>query len=185
MFLAIMVQHGGMIDQMSPPELLTTGQAAALLGSSRQHVVDLCERGEIPYLTTGTHRRLRSCDVVAFAGHGSAGDRLTRDQLRSLWLHRAVAGRVALDPVSVLNLARANSERLLRIHPTGGTAQWLGQWQKIIDQGPEAVMDTLTSRSQLAVDLRQSSPFARVLTEAERQSVLRAFRRYWLQVVAG
>jgi excisionase family DNA binding protein len=29
-------------------ELLTTGQAAKLLGCSRQHVVDLCERGRLP-----------------------------------------------------------------------------------------------------------------------------------------
>jgi excisionase family DNA binding protein len=48
-----------------PDELLTTGEVAVLLGSSRQHVVDLWERGLLPYVRVGTHRRVRRADVEA------------------------------------------------------------------------------------------------------------------------
>ncbi len=57
-------------------ELLTTGEAAALLNSSRQHVVDLCERGELPFTTVRTHRRVRRADVEAIR---TRTQRLTRD----------------------------------------------------------------------------------------------------------
>ena len=46
-------------------ELLTTGEAATLLNCSRQHVVDLCDRGDLPFTTVGTHRRVRRSDVEA------------------------------------------------------------------------------------------------------------------------
>ena len=46
--------------------MLTTQQAAELLGSSRQHVVKLLEEGQIPYEKVGTHRRIRIEDVVAY-----------------------------------------------------------------------------------------------------------------------
>ena len=44
-------------------ELLTTGEAASMLNSSRQHVVDLCDRGDLSYTTVGTHRRVRKADI--------------------------------------------------------------------------------------------------------------------------
>src|SRR6266567_2483790 len=77
--------------ESDPDELITTGQAAQLLGCSRQHVVDLCERGDFDFQTTSVHRRLRRGDVQAFARrrHG-----MTREELRSLWLNRAVAARL-------------------------------------------------------------------------------------------
>jgi excisionase family DNA binding protein len=75
------------------PDLLTTSEAAALLGSSRQHVVDLCERGRLPFIKVGAHRRLRRIDVDAVLRAD-----LTRDQLKALWLHHAVAGRLVVDP---------------------------------------------------------------------------------------
>jgi excisionase family DNA binding protein len=46
--------------------MLTTQQAAELLGSSRQHVVKLLQEGQIPYEKVGTHRRMRIEDVVAY-----------------------------------------------------------------------------------------------------------------------
>jgi excisionase family DNA binding protein len=155
-------------------ELLTTGEAAVLLGSSRQHVVDLCERGLLPYVKAGTHRRLRRADVEAMLR-----PELTRDQLKALWLHRAVAGRLVTDPDGVLSKARANLDRLRQVHRDGMAAMWLDRWQATLDDGVEAVLDALTSRVPHAVELRQNSPFAGVLPETERRAVLAAFVARW------
>jgi excisionase family DNA binding protein len=43
--------------------LLSTGEVAHLLGSSRQHVVDMCTRGELPFLWIGRHRRIERSDI--------------------------------------------------------------------------------------------------------------------------
>jgi excisionase family DNA binding protein len=155
-------------------QLLTTGEAAVLLGSSRQHVVDLCERGLLPFIRAGVHRRIYRADIEAMA-HTS----LTRDQLKALWLHRAVAGRLVADPDAVLSKARANLGRLHQIHPDGPASEWLDRWQAVLADGVEAVLDVLTSRSPLAVELRQNSPFAGTLPEAERHAVLAAFGSQW------
>lgn len=159
-------------------ELLTTGQAAALLACSRQHVVDLCQRGALASRTVGAHRRVARADVEAFAGapRGLAARR--PEQTRSLWLHRAVAGRLARDPEGVLRKARRNLDRLERTHPAGMSAHWLARWRRLVDDGPEAVMRVLNAESAEADELRQNSPFAGVLPEAERLAVLRSARRH-------
>jgi excisionase family DNA binding protein len=158
----------------SESELLTTGEAAVLLRSSRQHVVDMCESGLLPYIKVGAHRRIRRADVEAMAHLG-----LTRDQHKALWLHQAVAGKLVTDPQTVLAKAATNLERLRQVHSGGMAAAWLDRWRATIDGGVEAVLDVLTSRAPKAVELRQNSPFAGVLSEPERQSVLAAFAHHW------
>jgi len=155
-------------------DLLTTSETAALLRSSRQHVVDMCERGLLPHVKVGTHRRLRRADVEAILR-----PELTRDQLKALWLHRAVAGRLVQDPHAVLLKAARNLDRLRLVHPDGMAARWLDRWRTVLDAGAEAVLDVLTSGEPHAIELRQNSPFAGVLSEAERQAVLGAFADHW------
>ena len=84
-------------------QLLTTGEAAQLLGTSRQHVVDLCNAGDLPFVVVGKHRRVARADVESI----QTGTRsLTRDQLRSLWLSHAVTSRLVEDPVTLEALGR-------------------------------------------------------------------------------
>lgn len=104
---------------------------------------------------------------------------LRREQLESLWLHRAVAGRVVQDPANALAQARANLDQLSWTHPSAGP--WLDGWRHALDAGPEEVLQVLTSPAESAVELRQNSPFAGVVDEADRSRVLDAFRQYWAE----
>lgn len=159
---------------MGEAELLTTGEAAELLGVSRQHVVDLCERGEVPFIRVGSHRRIRRVDIEDLLRPS-----LTRDQERSLWLHHVVAARLATDPEGTLAKARQNIVKMMQAHPSGTAARWINRWRELLDGGLDVVLDVLSSRSQQAIELRQNSPFAGVLSVDERQATLSAFRSHW------
>lgn len=159
---------------MTIDDLLSTGEAARLLGCSRQHVVDLCTEGTLAYVSVGTHRRVRRAHLIRLS-RGA----LQRDQERSLWLHRAVAGRMAADPAGVIARAEQNLTRLRQVHVDRRSADWLDRWESLLADGLDAVFDALTSSAEWAVELRQNSPFAGVLEPAERQAVLASFREHW------
>ncbi len=159
---------------------MTTGEAARLLGVSRQHVVDLCDRGRLPCERTPVHRRVRRDVVEAMRKRNE----LTREEMRSLWLNRAVAARIAMDPDAVLLHARQNLDRFERIHQGSSVARWLERWRRALDAGPERVMEVLTSTAPEAAELRQNSPFAGVLPEKERHRVLDSFASHWERAAA-
>jgi excisionase family DNA binding protein len=164
--------------------LLTTGEAAAALGCSRQHVTDLCRQGVLPFRTVGTHRRVARSDLERLAfqrDHEPPAD-IVRQRLRSLWLHRAVAGRLAADPEGVMGIARLNLVRARMIHPR--SRPWIEAWQAIL-RDPELVMDTLASTDERSHELRQNTPFAGVLDEGERSRILEAFAAWWSETHAS
>ena len=157
-------------------ELVTTGRAASILGTSRQHVVDLCDGGQLPCSSAGTHRRVRLDDVLRLKEGQKPVGKLTREQIRSLWLHQAVARRIVIDPDRTLRRARVNLRLLKAAHPRGVAARWLGEWERLLDGPVDGLLEALTSRSERGCDLRQNSPFAGVLTQRERGRILENFR---------
>lgn len=164
----------GTEDGMVSDRFLTTGQAATLLGVSRQRVVDLCESGRLPFVRVGSHRRLRHRDIEPWVRSA-----MTREQERSLWLHRVVAGRLAVDPDGVVAKARANVEVMRDAHRGTSAAPGVELWAGLLDGPLDDLADLVTARSPRAVELRQNSPFAGVLSAADRAAALAAFRRHW------
>ena len=154
-------------------DLISTGAASTLRGTIRQHVVNLCDRGRLPCFRVGTHRRVRREDVLRYRDRWP----LTRDQVRSLWLHQAVARRLLFDPVSTIRQARASLRRLQAVHPRGVAAQRLEEWEQLLNGPTDELLEVITSRSDRGNELRQNSPFAGVLTERERSRILESFRR--------
>ncbi|GAA2165053.1 excisionase family DNA binding protein [Humibacillus xanthopallidus] len=153
-------------------ELLSTGEVAHLLGTSRQHVVNLCDAGLLPYALVGRHRRIRRSDVE-LARSGS--QRLSRDQRRSLWIGTAVAGKLVTDPARVLTQARKNLVQLRTQHRRGQAQRWLDDWEHLLSGPLEAVVEVLTAKTPYAREMRQNSPFANVLTQDERLRVINNF----------
>ena len=155
-------------------EVMTTGDAARILGCSRQHIVDLCDEGKLAYTTVGRHRRVRRRDVESL---GARTEHLTRPERRSLWLAYAVAGKVAADPEHARQLARRQIDRMRPI-ARGQARQWLVEWERLLDGPTEDLLRTLTDTSPFARELRQNSPFAGLLPSDERTQVLASWRRF-------
>lgn len=61
-----LMTEGRAVVMMPVDEKFTTQAAANYLGVSRQHLVDLLERGEIPFHKTGTHRRVAFNDLLDY-----------------------------------------------------------------------------------------------------------------------
>ena len=60
---------------------LTSMEASKLLGMSRQYLVQLLEKGEIPFHKVGTHRRLYARDVLAYKAKRDTARRKAHDDL--------------------------------------------------------------------------------------------------------
>jgi excisionase family DNA binding protein len=58
--------QGRNVTIVSRDQLLTTQQAADLLNVSRPHLIKLLEQNAIPYSMTGSHRRIRFDDLIAY-----------------------------------------------------------------------------------------------------------------------
>jgi excisionase family DNA binding protein len=60
------MQEGRAVVLLPEDETFTTQAAASYLGVSRQHLVDLMDRGEIPHHRVGSHRRVTLKDLMVF-----------------------------------------------------------------------------------------------------------------------
>jgi len=100
--------------------------------------------------------------------------RLTRDQRRSFWIAFALAGRIVEEPDGARERARRNL-RTMRTSARGGAVVWLDEWERLLDGPVEDLVTALTSRSPRSRELRQSSPFAGLLSADERNRVLDAW----------
>lgn len=160
---------------MGPPDnWLTTGEAARAIGSTRQHVVDLCNRGLLPYSLVNRHRRIRRADLDAFA---AGAQRMTRDQQRSFRLAMAVAGHLVTDPEGTKDVARAHLADMSPGSSRRRGGKWRDRWISLLDGPLDDLLTALTADTVDSRELRQNSPFVGVLSESERTAVLKGLAR--------
>jgi hypothetical protein len=90
---------------------------------------------------------------------------------RSIAYHRLIAERIRHDP-TVLERARARVRSW--ISATGGVPFYAHKWHDILSRDVDAIAAFLIEDSELACELRQSTPFAGALSPAERWEIWRA-----------
>lgn len=100
----------------------------------------------------------------------------TRKDRRSLAMHRIVARKLIDDPEMVRSAAHRNLRTLRQADADERASDYLDEWARLLDAPIDALVETLVSERQSARDLRQVSPFAGVLTPAERQRIIAAVR---------
>jgi hypothetical protein len=88
---------------------------------------------------------------------------------RSLALHEAVAAKIEARP-ELLDVARANLARWISRTPHPALLEWKDLLERM---SVGDLVTLLRSQDETAARLRQSSPFAGVLTPEERQAILR------------
>ena len=77
---------------------LTTVEASKLLGVSRQFLIGLLEKNEIPYHMVGTHRRLYARDVLAYKAKRDTARRKTLDDLGRAEYEEGIYDKMPDDP---------------------------------------------------------------------------------------
>jgi len=92
-------------------------------------------------------------------------------EMRSLRMHRLVAERYQEAPVDVI---RFGLENLQRWRQRGVDYDDFGTWEKILRSNPQRLPEILCSSGEEATRLRQSSPFAGLITEESRRKILDA-----------
>src|SRR6266581_95962 len=95
-------------------------------------------------------------------------------EARSLAMHCLIARKIEADR-RLLAAARRNLEKWIARHGDA-VPRALEEWCEILDRPWPEIAALITDADEPAVRLRQSSPFAGVLTPGERRRVYEAFR---------
>src|SRR5947207_15319769 len=95
---------------------------------------------------------------------------------RSLAFGRAIAAKLAQHPELIVR-ARATLTRWMTTS-SPRTSSTLQEWRVALDGPLAPVIALLTSADERATRLRQSNPFAGVLSQQERNAILRQFQSH-------
>lgn len=96
-------------------------------------------------------------------------------EARSLAMHCLAARKVGADR-RLLDAVRRRLATWTKRYGEGTLPHALGEWREILDRPWPEIAALITDPGEAAVRLRQSSPFAGLLTQAERRRVYEAFR---------
>jgi hypothetical protein len=95
-------------------------------------------------------------------------------EARSLAMHAVIARKIDRDP-TLLAVAHRNIERWSTRWKDDPPA-WLKEWRHVLKQPWQQVAALITDPSEHGARVRQSSPFAGILTNEERWRIYETFR---------
>ena len=108
----------------------------------------------------------RMASSVGLACYPLVTEPLTRDQARSLALHGAIARELRVQGGEVLEIARRNISRMRSLNPHASPL--LDEWERILNGTTDQIVARMLDPSEHGRDLRQVTPFAGVLSPAQR-----------------
>ena len=116
----------------------------------------------------------RIAGSVGLGCYPAVGPPLTRDQERSLFLHAAIAKELRVRGTEVIEIARRNISLMRSVNPHASPL--LDEWEQILQGRIDQIVARMLDPGEPGRDLRQVSPFAGVLTAAQRLAVYESFR---------
>jgi len=149
---------------------LTQAELAAAAGTSQPTIAAYEAGRKSP--TLRTLRRL--AEAAGLEASVAFHRQMTREERRSLHLHRAIARRLDRYPEAVLARARATLSLMRKNHPEAD--QLFREWEVILDRPIPDLVEALTDPSSWGRELRHVTPFAGILSAEERSDVYRSFR---------
>jgi excisionase family DNA binding protein len=92
------LRAGSSVTILQSNAQLTTMEASRMLGTSRQFLITLLEKGEIPFHKVGTHRRIYARDALAYKAKRDAARRNALDDLARAEYDEGVYEKIPHDP---------------------------------------------------------------------------------------
>jgi hypothetical protein len=136
-----------------------------------EEIEQLGDRTGRPLASVIRERRSRSADDVdlerLIPRRGRRGHRVA--ELQALAYHRLVAERLDEDIVDNARRRLRRWRREDRVDP-----RWAEAWERVLELPLPRIAKTISADTKRARELRQTSPFAGVLTEQERRRLLHA-----------
>ncbi len=145
--------------------------AARLLGISQPALKRWLDGGEISAVTTPRGRReipLSELLVQRLIPRRSRRTHRTAE-LQALAYHRLIAERLDDEIVDEARMRLRRWRRESRIHP-----RWSNEWERVLALPLPEIKRAISADTKRARELRQTSPFAGMLTEQERQRLVKA-----------
>jgi transcriptional regulator with XRE-family HTH domain len=99
----------------------------------------------------------------------------TSDDAFKLELDRFIAEHLITDPGAVLAVARRNLSRARQERPVQEQG-WVAEWEHIVEQPLLAIVSLLLADDPESLHLKQTSPFAGVLSQDERLQAMERAR---------
>ena len=96
-------------------------------------------------------------------------------EARSLAMHAVIAQKIEREP-GLLHIPRDNLKRWKTRWGSERAPAWYAEWREIMSRPWSEIAAIITEPSEEGARLRQSSPFAGVLSTDERKRIYEAFR---------
>lgn len=116
----------------------------------------------------------RIADSVGLGRYPMVDRPLTRSQARSIALHTEISHELRKLGSEGINIARRNISRMREQNPHAYPL--LDEWERILEGTIDQIVARMLDPSEHGRDLRQVTPFAGILSPAQRTAVYKSFK---------